>query len=132
VGTAALVRGGRRASRRHAGPLRTLTRRSRGRLTPALLCQAARAGDPAARQIWAEFGRLLGIGLGNLVNLLNPDRIVLGGGVAGAWSLFYPSLTRTVRAQALEASMQAVRIVRARLGNRAGIVGAAVLLWRAR
>jgi len=130
VGAAALVRMGRRAIRQGAEPLRTLVRKAGGRLTPALLGQAARQGDAAARRIWVEFGRSLGIGLGNMVNLLNPDRIVLGGGVAGAWALFYPTLIRTVRAQALEVSARAVGIVRARLGDHAGIVGAAVLLWR--
>lgn len=131
VGTAALLRMGRRAIRRRAGPLRMLVRQAGGRLTPALLSQAARRGDAAARRIWVEFGRFLGMGLGSLVNLLNPDRIVLGGGVAGAWPLFYPTLIRTVRAQAFDTSARAVRMVRARLGGHAGIVGAAVLLWRA-
>ena len=129
VGAAALLRMGRRAVRQGAEPLRTLVHRARGRLTPALLSQAARQGDASARRIWVEFGRFLGIGLGNLVNLLDPDRIVLGGGVAGAWPLFYPTLIRTVRAQALEIPARAVDVVRARLGDHAGIVGAAVLLW---
>jgi len=129
VGTAALLRMGRRALRQGAGPLRRLSQASGGGLTPELLSRAARLGDARAQRIWTAFGRWLGIGVANLVNLLNPDRVVLGGGVAGAWSLFYPSLSRTVRAQALGPAVRAVRVVRARLGTRAGVVGAAVLLW---
>ena len=132
VGTAALLRMGRRALRMGAEPLGRLTRAAGGLLTPALLSRAARLGDARARRIWEEFGRRLGIGVANLANLLNPDRVVLGGGVAGAWPLFYPSLAGTVRAQAMEAAVRPMRIVRARLGNRAGIVGAAVLIWEAK
>jgi glucokinase len=130
VGTAAILRMGRRAIRRRAGPLRTLAAQARGRITPELVAHAARQGDAAARQIWVEVGRSLGSGLANVVNLLNPDRIVIGGGVANAWSLFYPTLIRRMRTQAMEASARAVQIVRARLGNHAGIVGAAVLVWQ--
>ena len=121
VGTAAIVRMGRRA-------LGTAT--SRG-LTPARLSEAARRGDRAARAVWQEVGRLLGLGVANLVNLLNPDCVVIGGGVANAWPWFAPALRRTVRAQALPIAARAARIVRAGLGERAGIVGAAVLIWEA-
>ena len=93
---------------------------------------AARRGDGAARQIWMEVGHSLGVGVANLVNLLNPDRIVIGGGVANAWGQFSPTLIRTVRTQAMQVSARAVRIVRARLGNHAGMVGAAVLIWQER
>ncbi|MBI3084011.1 MAG: ROK family protein [Candidatus Omnitrophica bacterium] len=130
VGTAAILSLGRRAIRRGAGPLRTLARQANGRLTPALIAQAARQGDPAAREIWMEVGRSLGVGLANVINLLNPDRVVIGGGVSKAWGLFSPTLIETVRAQAMGISAGAARIVRARLGDRAGIVGAAVLVWQ--
>lgn len=129
VGTAAILRMGRRALRGGRGPLRRLTREAGGRLTPALISRAAHLGDERARRIWTAFGRWLGIGVANLTNLLNPDRVVLAGGVAGAWPLFYPSLIGTVRAQALAPAVRPLRIVRARLGTRAGIVGAAVLIW---
>lgn len=129
VGTAAILRMARRAIRQGTGLLRALSRSTSGRLTPELICRAARQGDRAAREIWVSVGRSLGIGLGNVVNLLNPDRIVIGGGVAGAWPRFYPTLIRTIRAQALTVSAEGLRVVRARLGNRAGIVGAAVLVW---
>ena len=128
VGTAALLSLGRRAIRQGSEPLCSLVRQARGRLTPELLAAAARRGDRAARQVWVDIGHSLGVGLGNLINLLNPDRIVLGGGIANAWSLFSPGLLRTVRAQAMDVPARAVRIVRAQLGSHAGIVGAAVLL----
>lgn len=129
IGTAAMLSYGRRAVRQGAEPLGRLVRSAGGRLTPALISQAARQGDRHARRIWEFVGSALGAGLANVVNLLNPDRIIIGGGFSNAWSLFYPRLIATVRAEALSVSAAAVAIRRARLGNRAGIVGAAVLVW---
>ena len=129
VGTAAILRMGREALRQRPGPLRALCRQARGHLTPELVSRAAHAGDRGAQQVWRAVGRWLGLGLANVTNLLNPDRIVIGGGVANAWDLFAPIVKASVRAQAMEVSSRAVQIVRARLGNSAGVVGAAVLVW---
>ena len=107
---------------------RTMRRRG-ARLTSQLVGRAARAGDSQARRVWIEIGRRLGVGLANIVNLLNPDCIVIGGGVANNWTLFAPTLIRTLRAEAMEVPMEAVRVVRGRLGDHAGIVGGAVLVW---
>ncbi len=129
VGTAAILSLGRQALRRTTGPMRLLLKEADRRLTPRLINQAARQGDTAARGVWEEIGRLLGSGLANITNLLNPERIIIGGGVASAWRFFYPELIRTLRAQAMDISGRSVRVVRATLGNNAGIVGAAVLVW---
>ena len=129
VGTAAIARMARQAIRQGAEPLRTLARQAGGHITPALVSQAARRGDVKAQAVWVELGRSLGIGLANVANLLNPERIVIGGGIAGAWRFFYPSLVRSLRAQAMAVSAERVRVVRAQLGNYAGIVGAALLVW---
>ena len=120
VGTAAIVRLGRRAlGRRAAGP----------GLTPRLIGDAARAGHARAREVWADVGRRLGAGLANVVNLLNPQRIVIGGGIANNWALFAPALMTALQANAMDRPARTVRVVRGRLGDRAGIVGAAVLVW---
>jgi len=132
VGTAAILRLTRAALRRSRGALRPLAAQAHGRLTPALVSEAARRGDAAAKRVWQEVGRRLGIGLSSAVNLLNPDRIVIGGGIANAWAFFAPALRRALARQALPAAVQRVRVVRARLGNHAGVVGAAVLVWSER
>jgi glucokinase len=129
VGTAAILRLARAAVRRHRGALRVLAAEAGGRLTPALVSEAARRGDPSAKRLWEEVGRRLGIGLSSVVNLLNPDRIVIGGGVANAWAFFAPAMRRALSRQAMPAAARRVRVVRARLGNHAGIVGSAVLVW---
>ena len=128
VGASAIVALGRMAVRR-SKRLRMLVRDHDGRLTPRLIGRAARAGDPHARAVWAEIGARLGVGVANLVNLCNPERVVIGGGIANNWSLFAPAMRLAVRREAMAVAGRAVRIVRARLGDFAGIVGAAVLIW---
>ncbi|MBI4342744.1 MAG: ROK family protein [Candidatus Omnitrophica bacterium] len=128
IGTAGILRMARRAGF------------SQRALTPEQLSEAARPhtnqvgvgarrDNRASRQVWQEFGRWLGIGVANVVNVLNPERVVIGGGVANAWPFFAPALRRTVRRLALPPAARAVTIVQAQLGNHAGIVGAAVLVW---
>ena len=119
VGAAAIIRMARAANVAY-----------RGRLTPERLADLARRGNRQARAVWQQVGRLLGRGLAGVVNLLNPDRIVIGGGVANAWPLFAQALQRTIRAEAMPVSARSVRVVRAQLGEQAGIIGAAVLVWR--
>lgn len=129
VGTSAILHLARAALQRGAPTLRAVWKRCGGRLTPAMVAQAANRGDAAARRVWRDVGHALGIGVANLVNALNPDCIVIGGGVAKAWPHFAPTMLATVRAQAMRVSVEAVRIVRAQLGDSSGILGAAVLVW---
>jgi glucokinase len=85
------------------------------------------AGDPYARELWAEVGELLGTACANLVTLLNPLRLVLGGGVL----LGCASLERIVRAHLADRVLRAARrgfeVRSAELGDDAGVVGAALL-----
>lgn len=129
VGTAAIVRLARRAIRHGAEPLTTLVHRAGGKVVPRLVGRAGRAGDRLAKEVWVQVGRRLGIGLANFVNLLNLERIVIGGGIANNWTLFAPTLMRTIRTEAMGVPARTVHVVRAQLGDHAGIVGGAVLLW---
>ena len=129
IGTAAILRRARQAIQRGNPRLTEIARRHDGRLSPESVSQAAEQGDRAAIQIWRDVGCYLGVALANVINLLNPERIVIGGGVAKAWPWFAPSLRATIRARAFEAPAKACRVVRARLGDRAGIVGGAILVW---
>lgn len=90
---------------------------------------AAEAGDPLSLSILGDAGRALGLAIGGFVNVFDPARVVVGGGVSGAW----PLLAATVRAAAREVTMSADRrtvdIVPAALGDDAGLVGAALYAW---
>ena len=96
-------------------------------LTPRRIAEAAQAGDQLAIEIFAETGRYIGIALTSIAHILNPQIAVIGGGIAeaGEGLLFEHIRTElSKRAMDIPARMQ---IVKARLGNNAGIVGAAML-----
>ncbi len=85
----------------------------------------AAAGDVMARQAYAALGRNLGLIAASLVNMLDPDRIAIGGSVAASWDFFMPALEQTLREHTLAAA--ATQVVPAVLGDRAAILGAAWL-----
>ena len=87
---------------------------------------AAQAGDPRALAGMAEIGRWLGIGIANLVVVLNPDRVVLGGGVSGAGDLLLDPIRAEVHRRVHVTDLDAVEIVVAELGTWAGAIGAGV------
>ena len=96
-------------------------------LTPRTIAEAAQAGDELAIEIFAETGRYIGIALTSIAHILNPQIAIIGGGIAEAGEklLFTPIRTElSKRAMDIPAQM---KIVKAHLGNDAGIVGAAML-----
>lgn len=97
-------------------------------VTAEAVAAAAREGDAVAREVYARAARALGIGIANLVNLLNPALVILGGGVADAGELLFGPVRRIVREEAFERPAAAVRIVPAGLGGLAGVVGAAAVV----
>ena len=88
---------------------------------------AAAGGDAAAAQAIAEMTAYLGTGIASAVNLLDPERVVIGGGMADAGRIFFQTLENEVRARVHAGVADYVSIVPARLGNRAGWLGAALL-----
>ncbi|MFN2467884.1 MAG: ROK family protein [Gaiellaceae bacterium] len=99
--------------------------------TAADLVAAAREGDEAAGTALAELGRRLGSGIGTLVNIFNPELVVLAGGFAEAGELLFEPAREIVRREALQPARDFVRIVPAELGPEAGVVGAALLAFEA-
>ena len=87
---------------------------------------AAAAGDPGCSRIVNEAAQALGHGLAVLVNVLNPEVIALGGGVAGAGAAWVDPVRAAVRADAWTPAADVLRIVPAALGTRAGAIGAAL------
>ncbi len=94
-----------------------------------LVTELAHDGDDAAIDALAEMGRWLGIGVGNLVNMLNPDVVVIGGGVIAAGELLLAPARAVVAERALSPSKEHVRIVPARFGAESGMLGAATLAF---
>lgn len=94
-------------------------------VTAQMIAQAAQAGDQLAGEVLDQAARTLGIGLGNAINLMNPQRVVLGGGVTKSGERYWALLREAARAQALP--LLSVDIVPAALGDDAPLWGAAAL-----
>ena len=105
-----------------AGHARTLAE-----CAPALLAEAALAGDAVAGRLWEETGVMLGAALADVVWLLNPDAIILGGGVAQAGELLFEPIRRTIRARTSPVFYEHLEILPATLGSDAGLIGSGTL-----
>jgi glucokinase len=86
----------------------------------------ARAGDQRAIDGLTQIGRYLGIGIGNMIAVISPDRVVLGGGVAAAADLLLEPIRAELRRRVHVTSLDEVEIVNAELGTWAGAMGAAL------
>lgn len=100
---------------------------SGGEITPFIVAEAAKQGDPVARRIFARIGEYIGFGLSSVVNLLNPEKIIIGGGVADAGDILLDPIKETIKKRAMVVAGSAVEIVPAKLGNTAGVIGASLL-----
>jgi glucokinase len=97
--------------------------------TAEMIFEAGKAGDELALEIFRRMGVYLGIGLANLINILNPEMIVIGGGVVNAWDLFEKHMHQQVEERAFPLLAARVKIVRAKCGDDAGLLGAARLAF---
>jgi glucokinase len=86
-------------------------------------------GDELAITVFEKVGKYLGVAVANLINLLNPEIIVIGGGVVNGWSLFEGPMREQIAARAFKAQLGKVRIVPAECGDNAGLLGAARLAF---
>ena len=98
-----------------------------GEITGALVTELAHDGDPLARDVLEEIGRRLGAGLTGVVNIFNPEVVVLGGGALAAGELLLAPAREVVERRALPPPGKQARIVSARFGDESGMLGAALL-----
>jgi glucokinase len=100
-------------------------------ITAETVAKAARQGDRLACDIIAKAANYLGIGLANLVNIFNPELIIIGGGLSKMGNMLLEPARKVIKDRAFRLPAQSVRIVRARLGSNAGIIGAAIHVFGA-
>ena len=98
-------------------------------LTAEKVYLAGHKGDELALSVFRRAGRYLGIGLSSLMSVIDPEIIVINGGVVNGWELFAPDMYREVSERAFEATAQQVKIARAECGDNAGLLGAARLAF---
>ena len=101
---------------------------SGGEITPYIVAKAAEEGDPVAKRIFDIVGEYIGIGLTSVINLLNPEKVIVGGGVAECGELLLAPIRKTIKERAMTVAGSSVEIVSAKLGNTAGVVGASMLI----
>jgi glucokinase len=95
--------------------------------SPLALETAARTGDMIAHKVWSEVGLAIGIALCDVIWLLNPDRIVIGGGVAHAGEYLFGPIREVIEARTMKIFHEGLTIVPAKLGNDAGMIGSGAL-----
>ena len=88
----------------------------------------AAKGNSRAKGIWRDAGSHLGVAIAGAVNLLNPDVVVVGGGVANAGDVLFNEMKKVVCRRAMSVQTRHLRICKAQLGSGAGVVGAAILV----
>jgi glucokinase len=94
------------------------------KITARTVYDASLRGDETAREVVRETARFLGTGLANLLNIVNPDVVVLAGGVTEAGDALFEPLRAEVKRRAFRPAVEACRIVPGMLGGSAGVVGA--------
>jgi glucokinase len=98
-----------------------------GELSAKQIAQAAQQGDEYAVAVFQKMGTYLGIAIANVVNVFNPEMVVIAGGVSAAFDLFAPRAREEMMRRAFPVPARRCRIVRAECGDDAGLVGAAWL-----
>lgn len=98
------------------------------KITPQVLSQAAAKGDRLAIDVWQLVGFRLGVALASMINMLDPDIIVIGGGVSKSGDVLFDSIRKTVHERAMSIFVKGLKIKRARFVENAGIIGAAALV----
>lgn len=107
--------------------LRSLFNDNPDQLNPFVIAEAAQAGDPYAQSVWNEVGHYLGVAIGNLIYVFNPEVIFLTGGVSHARDLILKPLWKTLRERAFKVPVGAVKIKIAKNAGHMGVIGASLL-----
>ena len=96
-------------------------------ITAATVYEAVVLGDPYANEVMRETAKFLGAGVGNIINILNPEMVVIAGGVTRAGDHLFVPLRAEVRRRAFKSAEEACQIVWGRLPGTAGVIGAAAV-----
>lgn len=99
------------------------------KLTPEDIYKSALEGDTLSREILREAGKYLGVGLANIINIMSPEAIILTGGLIGAWNIYIQEAIKEASRRAFKDLFDSVKIIPSSLGDEAGIIGAACIVF---
>ena len=97
--------------------------------TPLELGRLAKEGDRDALKFWQQYGTILGAGITSLIYVLTPEAVILGGGISAAAEYFFPATEAEIKRRVHPSSRVGLKLLKAQLGNDAGMIGAAKLAW---
>lgn len=95
---------------------------------PEELVRLAQEQNPGAEKLWDQFGRALACGIASLANILGIFNFILGGGLLGAWDLFYPPFQEELPHRIYRSTLDRIKLHRAALGQDAGLIGGVPLV----
>lgn len=119
----AIAKKGEQLAQSGDSPILARLRQEEGRITAEIMDRAAKMGDAASREAFREAGQYLGVALAGLVNVFDPEVIVIGGGVAKAGDLLLEQARVTMESLAMTQPLKGVRLVVSELGDFAGAFG---------
>ncbi len=122
IGSYAIIK---RANEKIKDPIAFAAKFGKKRLTTSCLAAAAERGEPTALALWKETGKYLGIGLANIVYALNPEFIVIAGGVSRSWKFFMPYLKKVFAGQKIVTPFRKVEVIISKKAD-LGVYGAAL------
>ena len=99
-------------------------------ISAEIVATAANQGDKLGRSIMEETGEYLGTGVANIINLFNPELVIVGGGVAQAGDLIFEPLKKAVQKRAFSVSAEVAKIIPVSLGKDCTVIGAAALVLK--
>ncbi len=105
-----------------------LVRGDISKVEPVYISQAALEGDQLAREIFTEAGTLLGVALGSALNTVDLRVVIIGGGISAAGDFVYDAIKKSTQAHVMKSMRKDITIIPAKLGNTAGMLGAAGLV----
>jgi glucokinase len=96
---------------------------------PAVMGELAKAGDLAALEFWQNYGKYLGAGIASLIYILTPEAVIIGGGISASAEFFLSATVKEIEQRVVSPSRPGLQLLVAELGNNAGMLGAAKLVW---
>ena len=127
-GTAMANEAKRRIGRNEASCISEFSVGNPDNITAEIVALAAKQGDSLACEVINRAAYYLGVGLANVVNIFNPEVIIIGGGVSKMGDMLLRPARKVVKQRAFRLPARTARIVRSRLGDKVGIIGAAIYL----
>jgi glucokinase len=97
---------------------------------PAIMGELAKLGDLVALEFWQSYGRYLGAGIASLIYVLTPEAVIIGGGISASAEFFLPATLKEIEQRVVSTSRPDLQLLVAELGNNAGMLGAAKLVWQ--